>query len=81
MIIKSLTTCPETIPQLANLWYEGISKHWVPNASLERAEASLKNHLNSDKLPLTFVAFQENQPVGMASLRDKDGLSSPTLLG
>ena len=35
--IKLLTECPEYIPALATLWFEGISQHWVPNASVARA--------------------------------------------
>lgn len=76
MQIKLLADCQEYILQLAELWYEEISKHWVPNASIERAKNSLKNHLNRDELPQTLVAIQNNEPIGMASLRINDGLSS-----
>jgi GNAT superfamily N-acetyltransferase len=72
--VKLLADCQEFIPQLAVLWYEGISKHWVPTASVVRAQENLKKHLNRDSFPLTFVAIYQGQPVGMASLRDNDGI-------
>jgi hypothetical protein len=31
-------------------------------------EENLNNHLNSEQLPLTFIAFHENQSIGMCSL-------------
>lgn len=72
--IKLLVDCPEYIPYLSKLWYEQISKHWAPNASVDRARENLIKHSNRDKLPLTFVALINNQPVGMASLRENDGI-------
>jgi GNAT superfamily N-acetyltransferase len=74
--IKLLTQCQEHIPELASLWFEEISKHWVPNASVERATQNLIKHLNEDKMPMTLVAFVEGKPVGMASLRENDGIQS-----
>lgn len=74
--IVSLTDCQEHIPALATLWYENISKEWVPNASCARNEAQLLEHLNTDALPLTLVALKDGKAVGMASLRANDGLDS-----
>lgn len=72
--IKPLVDCQEHLDSLAKLWYEEISRHWVPEASIERAQRQLVVHLNRDKLPLGFVALQAGQPVGMAFLRDNDGV-------
>jgi len=72
--IKLLVDCLQHIPVLAELWYEQISRHWAPNASIERAKQNLIKHTNYELLPLTFVAFDNNQPVGMASLRENDGI-------
>lgn len=72
--IKLLTTCREHIPSLAKLWYEEISKHWSPDASIQKAEQKLLDHLNSDKLPMAFVALLDDQPVGMVCLRETDGI-------
>lgn len=74
--IKFLIECQEHIPQLAVLWYEGISRIWVPTASVDRAQENLMKHINKDQLPLTFVALHEGKPVGMASLRNNDGIRS-----
>ena len=72
--IKYLAECREHIPQLAILWYEGISKHWVPSASIERAQQNLNKHLNDEKMPLTLVVLYDGKPIGMASLRENDGI-------
>jgi len=72
--IKFLADCQQHIPALAMLWFEHISKQWVPGASIEKAESNLKHHANRDKLPLTLVALYQDKPVGMASLRENDGV-------
>lgn len=72
--IKLLTECQQHIPELASLWYEEISKHWVPDASIERARQNLFKHSNDDKMPMTFVALAAGKPIGMASLRENDGI-------
>lgn len=72
--IKFLTECKEQIPDLAILWYEQISKHWAPNASIERAKENLLKHANQNQMPLTLVALLNGKAVGMASLRENDGI-------
>jgi N-acetylglutamate synthase-like GNAT family acetyltransferase len=72
--IMSLTDCQEHLPILANLWYEEISRHWVADASVEKAKERLISHLNKDKMPMATVALFEGQPVGMACLRETDGI-------
>ena len=72
--IKLLTECHEHIPKLASLWFEEISRHWAPNASVERARQNLIKHSNADKMTMTFVALSEGKPIGMASLRENDGI-------
>lgn len=71
--IKVLTDCQEHVPHLAKLWYEGISRHWIPDASVEIAMERLKKHLHHD-LPMAFVAIQDAKPVGMVCLRITDGI-------
>lgn len=66
----------EHIPALAELWYEEISRHWAPNSSIEKAKQKLMEHLNRDKMPMAFVALCDGQPVGMACLRETDGIRS-----
>lgn len=72
--IKFLADCEEHIPALAKLWYEEISRHWVPDANVKKASDRLIAHLNTDKLPMAIVALEGNTPVGMASLRETDGI-------
>ena len=72
--IKLLAECQEYIPQLAVLWYKEISRHWVSNASIDRAEQNLIMHLNLNLMPLTFVALYQEKPIGMVSLRENDGI-------
>lgn len=72
--IKLLVQCPEHIPSLAQLWFDEIGRHWIPNASLEHAEKTYTAHMNSERLPLTLVAVLNGKPIGMASLRENDGI-------
>ncbi len=82
--IKLLADCVETIPQLSELQYEEITRHWVPGSSIEGVSQKLMGHANRDQLPLTFVAIIDEQSIGMASLRITDGIQpelSPWLGG
>lgn len=72
--IKLLTNCQEHIPVLAKLWYEEISRHWAPNASVEKAQQKLIEHLNSNSMPMAYVALYDDEAVGMACLRVTDGI-------
>lgn len=71
-----LADCPHAIPELAAIWYEGIGKPWVPNASIDRAIQNYQTHCNRNALPLTMVAFADDKPIGMASLRENDGIQA-----
>lgn len=72
--IKFLIECEEHIPALAKLWHEEISQHWVSDASIEKAENRLREHLNKDKIPMAIIALHGDTPVGMACLRETDGI-------
>lgn len=72
--IKSLIDSQEHIPALAKLWYEEISRHWAPNPSIEKAKQKLVEHLNTTTMPMAFVALSNNEAVGMACLRETDGI-------
>lgn len=72
--IQKLVNCQGHIPTLAKLWYEEISRHWVVDSSVEKAKQKLIAHANSDNLPIAFVALHDNQPIGMACLRENDGI-------
>lgn len=74
--IKLLADCSQHIPYLAQLWYEQIGRPVILNASVEQATQNILKHLNNNSLPLTLVALKDEQPVGMASLRQTDSLRS-----
>lgn len=62
------------IETLSQIWYEVLGKIWVPASSVDQVAEKLKQHLNEDVPPLTLVAVEEDQPVGMCSLRENDGI-------
>ncbi|HBB7077238.1 TPA: GNAT family N-acetyltransferase [Legionella pneumophila] len=64
----------DNISILAKIWHEVLGKIWVPDVPISRVEENLSNHLNTEQLPLTFVAFHEHKPIGMCSLRVNDGI-------
>lgn len=72
--IKLLNACQEHIPTLATLWYEKISRHWAPHASIEKTQQKLTEHLHSNSMPMAYVAVCDGKPVGMACLRETDGI-------
>lgn len=77
--IGLLKNHPEFIPKLADIWHSGLGQVWVPDIPLEYYTKQLGEHLNEGSLPLTIVAFYENHPVGICSLRSSDDDSRPDL--
>ena len=73
--IDFLKNHPQSIPTLAKIWHEVLGKIWIPDLPISRVEENLYNHLNETQLPITFVAFDSAQPVGMGSLRVNNGIS------
>lgn len=71
-----LKDCPEHIPALAKIWHDVLGKIWAPEVAIAAVEERFRAHLNDTTLPLTFVALQDHTPIGMASLRANDGLTS-----
>ncbi|KTD53472.1 GNAT family acetyltransferase [Legionella santicrucis] len=74
LTIDYLKNHSDSIGALAKIWHEVLGQIWAPDVPISRVEENLKNHLNMEQLPLTFVAFHQNQPVGMCSLRINDGI-------
>lgn len=64
----------DTVPDLAQMWYDGLGKIWLPEVPIVQAEQRFSAHANADKMPLTFVALDEGKAVGMCSLRENDGI-------
>ncbi len=71
--IDYLINHPEHLPVLAS-WMFKTWGHLNPQSSLEKAEHKLTTHLNAVNMPLTFIALQNDEPVGMCSLRQNDGI-------
>ncbi len=72
--IDFLKNHPNVIPELAAIWHQVLGSIWVPDISIEHVIARFQEHLNENQLPLTLVAFCDDKPVGMCSLRDNDGI-------
>lgn len=64
----------DKLEQLAEIWYEGLGRIWLPEITRAQAVERFRDHANTDCLPITFVALHEKQIVGMCSLRDNDGI-------
>lgn len=65
---------PETVERLAQIWLQVLGSIWVPDVSIEQVKQRYSDHLNDTTIPLTFVAYCNEQPVGMCSLRENDGI-------
>lgn len=72
--IDLLKNYPEAIEPLAQIWYQVLGRIWVPDVPIERVKQRFLEHLNDTNIPLTFVAFFDDKPVGMCSLRENDGI-------
>lgn len=72
--IDLLKNHPTTIPRLAKIWQEVLGSIWVPDVPIERVEQNFLKHLNENIMPLTFIALDNDNPVGMCSLRENDGI-------
>lgn len=73
--IKYLCEYPNYLPQIPQLWHDCIGK-WRPDVSLSDIESRFREHLNKDALPLTYIALDGEEIVGMCSLRSDDWLQS-----
>ncbi|MGD9592829.1 MAG: GNAT family N-acetyltransferase [Candidatus Berkiella sp.] len=71
--IAYLKDHPQYLPLVAE-WMFNEWGHFNPGSTLERAKLKLGEHLNKDSLPITFIALDNNLPVGTCSLRINDGI-------
>lgn len=74
VLIKPLINHPDAVSRLAEISYQLIGRIWVPGSSIASNINKLNGHLNTDKLPIAFVAHVDAKPVGMCSLRANDGI-------
>ncbi len=73
LVISYLDDHPEYLPKLAGWAFEAWGRY-NPSSSLEKAQEKLKTHLNKNQLPLTYIALENDSPIGMCSLRQNDGI-------
>ena len=72
--IKLLKDEQNCISALADIWCNELGRIWLPDISKEEIMQEFEMHFNVDKLPITFVAFEDDVPVGMCSLYENDGI-------
>mgnify|MGYP000981958784 CR=1 FL=1 len=78
MIIAYLADHPAHLP-IAARWAQGKWGHLPPGRTVEQYEAAFRTRLNRDRVPLTLVALEGEQPLGMASIIVQDMSTRPEL--
>ena len=69
--VHLLADHPELTHLLATWFYEQWGRS-NPDLSVGRIERNLQERLNRDRLPLTLVTFEEEQPVASATLKIRE---------
>ena len=72
--IAYLGDYPEVIPVIGGIWREALGKIWMPGIGIEEIESLYYTELNSDALPLTYIALYNETPVGSCTLQLNDGI-------
>jgi GNAT superfamily N-acetyltransferase len=62
------------ITRLSQLWKQLIGDVWAPDVSESDVIERFKTHMNTQHLALTCVAFHQDSPIGMCSLREHEGI-------
>lgn len=78
MDIYSLNDKPEHLVQLAR-WHQAEWGHLDPARSLEERVEFMRSQLGDEAIPITFLAEQDDQIMGSASLVDADMDTHPEL--
>ncbi|MCS5709302.1 GNAT family N-acetyltransferase [Candidatus Berkiella cookevillensis] len=73
LTVAYLKDHPEYIPLVAK-WIFETWGHYNPQARYEKTILKLHDHLNTESLPITYIALQDNKPVGTSSVRITDGI-------
>jgi GNAT superfamily N-acetyltransferase len=78
--IDYLANCPEHVDQLAQFsWKEWQDIYEQRKQTLEHSVKNYRERMNTDRLPLTLVALQASELVGMVSLKFHDMDTRPDL--
>lgn len=70
---------PDLVPQLAEWFYDEWGQN-QPNLTLADFEGVLKERLNKDCLPLTFIYLRDSLPIASASLKIREMETHPKYL-
>ncbi|GAB4281998.1 MAG: GNAT family N-acetyltransferase [Candidatus Rifleibacteriota bacterium] len=65
--IKNIAECPQHIETICR-WHHNEWAHLNPGRPLENRFEEMQEHLDGKLVPATFVAVEENKPVGSASI-------------
>lgn len=71
--IELLKNHPESIPKCAEIWHEVLGKIWMPEFGIEEIESLYYEELKQD-MPLTYIALDNEIPVGSCTLLLNDGI-------
>jgi predicted N-acetyltransferase YhbS len=74
--IKYLADHPEVTPTLAGWFYEEWGNHSL-SSTMEAMEERIRRRMNRDRLPLTIVAFINDELVGSATLKIREMETHP----
>jgi len=78
--IDYLANCPEFVGELARLsWKEWQDVYEQRKQTLDNSLKNYRQRMNTDRLPLTFVALHRDELVGMVSLKFHDMDTRPDL--
>jgi N-acetylglutamate synthase-like GNAT family acetyltransferase len=71
MKIEPLKNYPKLYKQINEICFKEFH-YFFPNLSISDFEKSLKAKLNTDKLPIFYIAFEKNKLIGFFVLRKHD---------
>ena len=69
--VYPLKNYPKYISEINKIVFDEF-KYFFPNLSMEDFEKSVNEKLNIDKLPIFYVAFDDNKLIGCFALREYD---------
>ncbi len=70
--IDLLKNCPQVIPTLSHWLYDEWHTYDA-SLTLEKLITSFNMRLNDDRIPITFVTLRGEEPIGVITLKDRQG--------
>lgn len=68
MELKLLADCPEAVSTIAH-WYFDEWGYISEVSTIEKSAENVRKYLNSNKVPLMVVAFEDDEAIGAAQLK------------